>query len=430
MTQFRALPVSRGDACLLKSSRGSYLVDGGNPSGNLPSMLRERQVGKLRAVVCTFPSPERLGGILDLLENGYPITECWLPVRLGTLPRLASQFNGDWSGWLEMFGRKKEAPPFPVQLHFPKDNPEIAGATILLALAVTALTGTCPTANRSTPSNIIVMVHEILTNRMASRWMEGGATVAEAMRVLGVGLLKGGGRHELGVLCCRLLLTELDGMPVNNKQSSIIRGLVLAALASLLVGARNIRVRYFKRVDHLVTKIIPRHPFVCLNGKEVTSENDSPNTTPPERIYREAACMSSKGRGLVYQFGSGECSALFCGDSKFAFLGRSDTVSLNIPTVITAPNQGGPYSDDAYSRIKSEHPERDIWVRTHYSYKRQISDRFKGQQNCYCLNNCALRTAQEILLEFRQGYWCLLAGGECARQGHRPCLSTPMPDMK
>ena len=123
----------RGDALLLKSGRGTYLIDGGDLSGQLPTMLRERRVGNLRAAVCTFPTPERLGGILDLLADGYPIKECWLPARIGIVKGMARTFNGDWPGWFSLAGDHEPpafAPPSPVN-----GDPH-APITVLMALAL------------------------------------------------------------------------------------------------------------------------------------------------------------------------------------------------------------------------------------------------------------------------------------------------------
>ncbi len=75
MTQFRVLPVRDGDAYLLKSRRGSYLVDGGGLGCGLPELLRERKVRKLRAAICSSARPEKLGGILELIGSGQAVSE-------------------------------------------------------------------------------------------------------------------------------------------------------------------------------------------------------------------------------------------------------------------------------------------------------------------------------------------------------------------
>lgn len=414
MTQFRVLPAWRGDAFLLKSSRGSYLVDGGDFSDNLCRMLRERRVGKLRAAVCTFPSPERLGGILDLLDGGYPVRECWLPQRLGVLERMALAFNGDWSGWMALSGQpdalalSTDSPPAPCPL-----EGDLAGAATLIALSVGAVLGSLPDRESNAPFNIIVMALESLSRRAAARWSGQAGAAGKIMRGIGHGLLGGGGVRDLALLCCRLLLAELDGLSGGDVRRGVVQGLVLAAMSSIVVSGGETRVRYFRRSLHRVQSLVPRHPFVCLNGAEACLDDFGPGTVTPADILCEAERLSGNGRGLVFQFGSGECGALFCSDSKLSFLGSEDSIVLGGPTVITAPNHGGPAAEKAYSRIQSLHPEQDCWVRTHYSYARKISDTFKEQLNKLCLNNCVHRTAQETLLEFREGRWQVLAGGSC-----------------
>ena len=104
MTQFRVLPVRRGDAYLLQSRRGSYLVDGGAQGSLLPEMLTDRLVRKLRVAVCSSTCSERLGGILEIMEAEFPVVEYWFPEKVELVPEMAHRFNGDWDGWLKLLG--------------------------------------------------------------------------------------------------------------------------------------------------------------------------------------------------------------------------------------------------------------------------------------------------------------------------------------
>ena len=121
--------------------------------------------------------------------------------------------------------------------------------------------------------------------------------------------------------------------------------------------------------------------------------------------------MFENGHGLAYRFGDGACGVLFCGNSRLSFAGTG--ISLRQPSVITAPGQGGIALEDAYARIDSDDPHRDIWVRTHYSYARNISNIFKKLPNKLCLNNCKYRSVQEVALEFDGRLWNRLAGRAC-----------------
>lgn len=416
MTQFRALPTRKGDAFLLKSKRGSYLVDGGVWSGLMPEMLRERRVGKLRAAVCTFPSPDRLGGILDLLEAGYPVAECWLPHGLGRLPELACRFNGDWAGWSELFGWSEMDCVVSFEGRSERSEERcLDSAAMLIGLVMAGVFGHLPAGNRSAcdPIHIIEMVLDFLFGRAVHRWSAGAGHM---MHAVSRRILDGGNRHDLAVLCCRLLAAEIDAMPGGGRdvRKSVARGLIQSALASLLVTRAGVTVRYFQGTGKLEEHLVPRHPFVCLNGRERVVRDAPPGEVTPDLLFRESAQMVGNGRNLVFRYGDGRCGALFCGDARKPFSGRAEPVTLAHPTVVTAPGQGTPSADRIYTCIESDDPAHVVWVRSHYSYARKVSDVFKEQPGKVCLNNCVHRTVQEVLLEYSGGAWNLLSGSLCA----------------
>ena len=102
--------------------------------------------------MCSSTSPERLGGIIEIMEAGLPVAEYWFPERIEIVPEMARRFNGDWKGWLKLlglpthnngndlegwYGNAKPTPP---------DDPlrRLEGAAILIGLAVTACLGRSP----------------------------------------------------------------------------------------------------------------------------------------------------------------------------------------------------------------------------------------------------------------------------------------------
>lgn len=143
MTQLRILPVRRGDACLLHSRRGSYLIDGGGGENNLPEMLSDRKIKSLRAAICTSSNEERIGGILELMASEKTVSEYWLPADLERLIQSA----------IRLEDKSFEAPP-----HFtntkntrpgyksgptstPTQNNRLHGAAQLARLALGMLMG-------------------------------------------------------------------------------------------------------------------------------------------------------------------------------------------------------------------------------------------------------------------------------------------------
>ena len=129
-------------------------------------MLRERRVGNLRAAVCTFPSPERLGGILDLLAAGYPVKECWLPARLGVLERMACRCTGDWPGWCSLMGAT--CPPAPGLPETKRHAP----AAMLIGLAAAGCPGGPVAVPPSTadPGDYVAAILDGLAVRAAAQW--------------------------------------------------------------------------------------------------------------------------------------------------------------------------------------------------------------------------------------------------------------------
>ena len=159
-TTFRVLPVDRGEACLLTTRRGVYLFDGGGLGGDLVRLLRDRRVGRLRAAVCTAATAGRLGGILELMDSGYPVGEYWLPEGLRDLARAAQGFDGGFPDWLARCGWP--VPPdalssgpdtFPPSL----GGDPLAGAAELALLGAAACTGRLP--GRALPMTPSVGLH-------------------------------------------------------------------------------------------------------------------------------------------------------------------------------------------------------------------------------------------------------------------------------
>ncbi len=406
MTQFRMLPVRCGDAYLLRSSRGAYLVDGGSLSGFLPEMLHERIVGKIRAAVCTSPSPERLGGILDLMEEGYKVSEYWLPDWVGAMPLLACGFNDDWPRWFDLCGW-----PIPEDVnlagyssHSASGGMWLRSAAILVSLGVAACSGRATMGGDA--RNVLNTSLNALSEQVAGRVVGASGGVGQALGLLTRGFRDWGGVEEVVLLCGRLLHHEADAMPGDGfkGRKSAAKGIALAVMSMALTASLEGKVRYFKQTSQFEDYLVPRHPFKIVNGVEVKSWERVPQIVTPEILLSAAYRPFCKGKGLVLRYG----------DTTLSFLNRHRSLTLDLPTVVAAPRQGGASADQAYKHILSVNPENNIWVRSHYSYACKVSDAFKKRSHKICLNNCAHRTVQEVLLSFSDGQWDWLAGGGCA----------------
>ena len=416
-TLFRVLPVRWGDACLLSSARGIYLFDGGSLDGDLDRLLRERRVGKIRAVVCTAGTPGRLGGVIDLMDGGYPVSEFWLPEGVRGLLDAASRFDGGFPDWF-----LRCAWPVPVEASFPVPRTMrpvhgtgvLAGAAVMALLSAAACTGRLPERPRPmTPGGAFVAVAELLAGRALGR----GGRVLGAM-VLDV-LDRGAGRElaepDLAVLCARLLAREAEALPVavNRVRRAVARTLAPLVAVGGLLARGGFRVRWFRPTGELEQRLVPRHPIRCLNGVPDPQPGAADEGVTAGALFQAARRLDSPEAGLVFNYGNAGCGALLCGASSLSFLGRRGVLPLTRPTVITAPHQGGLGGEGAYARIAQGDPSANVWVRTHCSHARKVAEPFRRQPSRYCLHNCRDRTVQEILLAFERGRWRRLSGGVC-----------------
>ncbi|WP_319469435.1 hypothetical protein [uncultured Pseudodesulfovibrio sp.] len=413
MTQFRVLPVREGDAYLLKSRRGSYLVDGGGHGCGLPELLRERKVRKLRAAVCSSARPEKIGGILDLIGAGLDVSEFWFPDRVGALPEQARRFNGDLQEWRRVaVGGSEPGPVFEWPGFGEPINEEErwlhgSAALLLLGLSALPLNGFSPVRNME---GLFGSIFHSLSSLGVSRWRGVDDVGFRVFRDIGLRLLSGGGVDALAFFCGRLLLAEADAARLGECRANTVRGLACAAMAAAVISRLNGKLRFFHRTDRLEEELVPRHPMRCLNGIETEPLEGIAGTVVPSDLLRDAGRFSGVREGLVFQYGDADCGALMCGDGKMRFLGRSDLLRLDRPTVITAPCRGSVVADRAYPYIRSLDPTRDVWVRGALSSGLKISSYYKRRLDAACLKNCKTLTLQEILLEFSGGRWKTLAG--------------------
>ncbi|WFS62544.1 hypothetical protein LF599_18105 [Pseudodesulfovibrio thermohalotolerans] len=412
---FRMLPAYSGDACLLTTRRGTYLFDGGILCGDLSRMLRERRVGKLRVAVCTSASPERLGGILDLMESGYPVGEYWLPDSLRVLAAAARDFDGGFPDWLVRCGW-----PVPVEASFPMPNtmPPVQEGHPLTACAELALLGTAACTGRLpveprplAPAETFPAVSRMLLSSLAETG--NGGLLQLCLDALG--------RDEKrnlpasAVLCGRLLANRAEALPPSTHRVARQVGMTfaLAVMAEGLLARGGIRVRWFRQTGRLEEHLVPRHPVMCLNGVEAADRGAEPRRMSAASLLQAARRISVPGAGLVFRYGDADCGVLVCGNSRLSFLGRRGVLPLARPTVITAPQLGSPGGEGAYGRVRSADPGADAWVRAKCFRSRRVAEGFMRQAVRYCLCNCRDRTLQEILLVFDRGRWRRLAGGVC-----------------
>ena len=91
---FTALPVTVGDAFLLRSPLGTILVDAGKNRKHILQLLEKEGLPKnhINLLVCTHYDADHIQGLLGILEsNKFTFDEIWLPEVLGSLSYTISE---------------------------------------------------------------------------------------------------------------------------------------------------------------------------------------------------------------------------------------------------------------------------------------------------------------------------------------------------
>lgn len=77
--RFVAINVGSGDAFFLQRGGFSALVDGGLVNGFPVQFSRATQRSQVDVLVCTHNDQDHANGVLEFLDAGYGVGECWLP---------------------------------------------------------------------------------------------------------------------------------------------------------------------------------------------------------------------------------------------------------------------------------------------------------------------------------------------------------------
>ncbi|WP_419785936.1 hypothetical protein [Pseudodesulfovibrio sp.] len=404
-TEFRVMPVRTGESYLLRSQRGVYLMDGGGFGCGLPDMLRERGVRKIRAAVCSSLSMEKGGGILDAMRSSIPISELWLPEEVSVLPELATHYNGDLSGWLDVAATKIVPPAGPRPVW-----PTISSSLSRRWRAVCALYALAVAAGLGTWQDVLPKLYGKgwtpyflqIIRLMNADSEDKSAQITDITSSL-FGSLN---EMELALICGRMILNRFE--PSSNKDNGtaqVIVPLVMSAMLFALAEEKGIRLRLFRRVDRQAGGLVSRHPLRCLNGVEADPLPTLLTTTQPKTLFSQAIGLAHDGNGLVFQYGDAECGALFLSDSRLEFLGKENKLHLDRPTVITAPGQGSCRQEAAYKRIAAIRPADNVWVRARLPRHKKVASAFTRQPHTVCLQNCRNGVLREIMLLFHNGKW-------------------------
>lgn len=411
---FRVLPVSEGDAFLLSSSRGSFLVDGGRKGTGFAQMLRMRGTRKLRAAAITHFDPVHAGGVLSLLEERFPMTECWIPAVLADACRLALGLHCGLDEWDSCL---RNAMPMPAMDRVragqePAGIREVllAGGGVLGRLALD-----CALQMDNKPGKHCEAVREEL-------WSSRGGALTDAnvekslvtllqseFCALGVNLLNMSGESA------EARMVALAGLLLDNTAAG--RGMKLGQTLSLMariavqLASFSGRIRFFASFDERMDHLVPHSRMRCLNGLEV-SPRTQVNQSSPGNLVSRVMDGADDRNCLVFRYGEAGGAVLFCSDSSMPFLGPQNRLELDRPTIITAPRHGSTACDRVYPLIVAENPQQNVWVRSFINGQRKCSQWFINMPRSFCVN-CLGGLVQEVAVRSEKGNWLVLSGNSC-----------------
>ena len=361
--RFVAINVGSGDAFFLQRHGFSALVDGGLAKGFPAQFVRATQRSRVDVRVCTHNDQDHANGVLEFLDAGYGVGECWLPATwMEALRRILPGYDEEtfFGLLLEPEGGDR---PLPEQV-------ERRGESID-AGAIDAM-----------------LDHEAQQDPALD---DGLLRVRNGVTVL---------HRGLGVIQPRT--TDMFA------EATRIRRIALAA------ARRQIPIKWLDPSTPPTNALIP--PLAVVNAKQVNairgtglSLRDLMRLT---QVNRDSLVLYSPNDDIAP-------SVLFSADSGFAFL-----VSLPASPgmIVTAPHHGAADKDNlaAYDRLKRECTglsETWTWVRsdrgTPVGHSRPC-DRYLDQPKRFC-TRCrgAGSVGQDVVLVGGAHSWSSMGSHLC-----------------
>lgn len=360
-TRFVAINVGTGDAFFLERADCTSLVDGGLAKG-FPGLLTHTTGRQdIDVLVCTHNDADHANGVLEFLNAGYGVKECWLPATwLEALQRL---LGDDTDSVLRDLIFEPEGGDKPLPERVGREGEPITAEVI-----------------------------ERLLDREAEHdpLLDGGAA----------GLV--GARF---VLLTQPVLAVAIAGPGLWLDAARIQKIALAA------ARRQIPIRWFD--PDTSPSGSNAGPLRVINAAEVRSIKRSVLSR------RDVLRLTQVNRGSLVVYSPperGVPGVLFSADSGFGFSAR---LPADPGMIVTAPHHGAADAENraAYARLAREHPgmeESWTWVRSDKATPAGHSrpcDEYWNQTRKFCTRCRGSRSAgQHVALDGVSGGWVPSAG--------------------
>ncbi len=452
---FKALGVSEGDCFLLQDGNKAYLVDGGKDrNGWLPGELKRIGVSDLTAAACTHTDADHMNGIIDLMQNRFPVSEYWLPDSWPKAASAAIAFlaaKGAAGEWVSQVRKSPLWPPeeskikdmeaslaaveWPSQEETPEAPPGLydaaakntlyLGSLSLSSLAIDGLrqAGMSEKLWKKPWIRLFPKLRKMVKDSLKRRppWAKKNlpegldAALGRVLDCLPVSLGpdwsgEGRGRPEGNAL---LLADQVGSLLIHDEAVlSFCAELVRLARATAAASAVAAKLRFFDYQKKVVEYAIKPHPFTCVNGKEVTA----PVAVPPDVSFQALMVLMGLStiniQSRVFRFNGDECKVLYCADSNFSFVGRKSHVaggySLSKPAIVTAPHHGSSNNDNVYQIVNIKKPGQSAWIRSDRPSSGRPGAGYKGlpKKSKYC-TTCAGSPPKTVEFKFDRisGEW-------------------------
>jgi len=356
--RFVAINVGTGDSFFLQRGRFSALIDGGLVKG-FPSMFsRATHASCVDVLVCTHNCQDHANGVLEFLDSGYGVGECWLPAT-----------------WVEALRGLLGA---------------ISEET-LFNLLVSPEGGDKSLPEKVERAGELISAEEVdaMLERESERDPE----------------FDGGFWHpsyDVAFLSCSGRLRVISHQTVDIiVQAARIRRIAISA------SRRQIPIKWFD--PSIPQKGAPDKPLNVVNATQVTAIKRSGLT------FRDVIRLTQVNRDSLVLYSPPDNVApgvLFSADSGFGFRA---TLPASPGMIVTAPHHGA-----ADNRLKKDHRklwDTLTWVRsdraTRVGHSRPC-DRYRDQKRRFC-TRCrgAGGVGQDIILVGGAGSWSSMGSPPC-----------------
>ena len=364
--QFEALPVGRGDSFLLRDGENIFLLDGGQYYQQVANFLKDREITKINAIICSHNDSDHANGIIGVLESSIYVEEVWIPMTWQAFIKSAAQSHS-WHHCL---------------LKTIMDSPALFDK----------------------------WQHCDFDKYKESKLNNKDYTDSPNGRNGDIGALIESLSESINDIKYYAYYNYISPQIMSNKIVPIADMLcagdrIIRIIERAWNKGCNIRFFEYNPSDSCGKSKINGTQFIPVNCKEITKVKAHGSIV-------DILCLTVENRqSLVFRYDSHRgSSVLFTADSDLSF--TTSKIVFEKPAVVTAPHHGSADNASVYSKIQGS----DItWVRSDCKTKKRPCQEYTRQSKRFCtLCNPANNSKQPVKLSWQKGVWNATDTRQCA----------------